>query len=287
MRPGTTTTDTPTPARSAVTGCQIGDDQDRLDAIAGTVSTQEQAGDVAELFRLLGDPTRLRILSSLTEAGELSVGSIAFVVDTTEQKVSQALRLLRGAGIVASRRIGRTINYRLANDDVRLLLDLSLSHTTTDPTSRMPGIGTVERISFAPDKGEPLVVVDEIEARVGTGLEGDRPGANPARQVSIQSREELDLAAKRLGRPIETDQTRRNITIAAGELPRVRGQRLLLGGVELEVFSDAPPCDTMTRIIGKGARPALRRLAGIHCRVISGGAIHVGDDLHLGRPPAR
>ncbi len=255
-----------------------------IDTIRSSMTTEHEAGEVADLFKLLGEPTRLRVLSALAEAGELDVTSTADAVGASAQKVSQGLRLLRNAGLVANRRAGRTIYYRIASDRVRGILDLSLAQTTV-PADETPHIGSVERISFAGEKRAPLTIVDEIEVEVGTGIVGDRPGFNSSRQVSIQSRAELALASKRLGREIEPDQTRRNITIDAGDLPRERGQRLLLGTVELEVFSDAAPCNTMTELIGTGARPALRKLGGIHCRVIRPGTIRLGDDLHLGRPP--
>jgi len=263
--------------------CQIGNDADRLQAIASKLTTHEEAGEVGELFRLLGDPTRLRILSALVEAGELSVGAIAEVVDTTETKVSQALRLLRTSRVVSNRRSGRKVLYRLTDDKVRQILGLSHDHISQPVADQ--SIGTVERISIAGASGDPLLPLDDIEAITGVGLSGDRHCGNVARQVSIQSISELESASERLGRGILPDQTRRNITIDAGELPRTRGQRLLLGETELEVFSDAPPCKLMTQIIGRGARPALKRLAGIHCRVISGGTIRLGDNLVLGREP--
>lgn len=266
--------------------CQLGTAVPVLDTVRESMTTLDEATAMTDLFKLLGEPTRLRMLSALVEAGELNVRDLAASVDASEQKVSQGLRLLRGAGIVANRRVGRTVHYRVTSDQVRQLLGLSLEQTSV-PVDESPHIGSIERISYAPNSGDPLVVVDQIVVDIGTGIQGNRPGENSARQVSIQSRAELDLAEKRLGRPIHSDQTRRNITIDAGELPRVRGQRLLLGTVELEVFSDAPPCATMTRIIGTGARPALRKLGGIHCRVIRAGTIRTGDDLHLGRAPRR
>lgn len=88
----------------------------------------DEAGELAELFRLLGDPTRVRILYALLEAGELCVCDIAAVVDTSETKVSQAMRLLRAAGVVRNRRDGRNIFYRLDDAHVRLVLDLSREH---------------------------------------------------------------------------------------------------------------------------------------------------------------
>lgn len=84
------------------------------------------------MFRLLGDPTRVRILFTLLEAGELCVHHIAEAVETTDTKVSQAMRLLRGAGVVRNRRDGRHIYYRLDDDHVRMLLDLSRQHVAHD-----------------------------------------------------------------------------------------------------------------------------------------------------------
>lgn len=87
-----------------------------------------EADRLAALFRLLGDASRTRILYALLEAGELCVGDIASAIGAADAKVSQALRLLRTAGVVRSRRDGRHIRYRLDDDHVRSLLDLSREH---------------------------------------------------------------------------------------------------------------------------------------------------------------
>jgi DNA-binding transcriptional ArsR family regulator len=90
------------------------------------------AADLAGMFRLLGDPTRVRILFAVQEAGELCVGDIAARVETSETKVSQAMRLLRSANVVRARRDGRNIYYRLDDDHICQLLDVCrdhLSHT--------------------------------------------------------------------------------------------------------------------------------------------------------------
>ncbi len=87
-----------------------------------------EAERLAEMFRLLGDRTRTRILFALAEAGELCVCDIAAAVSVPETSVSQAMRLLRTAGVVRSRRDGRIVWYRLDDDHVRLLLDLSREH---------------------------------------------------------------------------------------------------------------------------------------------------------------
>ncbi len=86
------------------------------------------AVDMAEMFRLLGDPTRVRILFAVQEAGELCVSDIAAEVETTETKVSQALRLLRAASVVQSRRDGRNIFYSLDDDHIAQLLNVCRDH---------------------------------------------------------------------------------------------------------------------------------------------------------------
>ena len=84
---------------------------------------------LAALFKLLGDPRRARILYALLEAGELCVCDLAASVDVPEAAVSQALRLLRTAGVVDNRRAGRMVFYRLADAHVRMVLDISREHT--------------------------------------------------------------------------------------------------------------------------------------------------------------
>lgn len=89
---------------------------------------REEAARLADGFKLLGDPNRVRILYALLEAGELCVSDLAGVTGIAETSVSQAMRLLRTAGVVRNRRDGRVIYYRLDDDHVRQLLELSRDH---------------------------------------------------------------------------------------------------------------------------------------------------------------
>jgi len=92
--------------------------------------------DCAALFRLLGDPTRLRLLEALRSVDELCVHDIAQRVGASDTKTSQALRLLRTAGIVRTRRDGRHVHYRLDDEHVRALLDVSDAHLHADRDPR-------------------------------------------------------------------------------------------------------------------------------------------------------
>lgn len=91
-------------------------------------SSRTTATALAATFRLLGDPTRVRILSALDDHDELCVHEIAALAGTTETTASQALRLLRTAGIVQNRRDGRHVHYRLDDDHVRTLLRAATDH---------------------------------------------------------------------------------------------------------------------------------------------------------------
>ncbi|TPG16826.1 ArsR/SmtB family transcription factor [Pedococcus bigeumensis] len=82
----------------------------------------------AGMFKLLGDPTRSRLLYALLEAGELCVCDLAAATDTQEATVSQSLRMLRASGVVTGRRQGRLVYYRLADAHVRMMLDLTREH---------------------------------------------------------------------------------------------------------------------------------------------------------------
>ena len=96
----------------------------------------EELSRVASVFKLLGDPTRARLLYALLEAGELCVCDLAAATATAEATVSQALRLLRASRVVTGRREGRNVFYRLSDAHVRLLLDVTREHALHDGATR-------------------------------------------------------------------------------------------------------------------------------------------------------
>ncbi len=82
---------------------------------------------LTEIFRALGDPTRVRILDALSR-GELCVGDLATQLGVTESAVSHQLRLLRNIRIVRARRKGRMIFYALDDEHVLALFRQGLRH---------------------------------------------------------------------------------------------------------------------------------------------------------------
>lgn len=86
----------------------------------------EQASDLAALFKLLGSETRVRLLHALVRSGELCVTELADTVGMKPQAVSNQLQRLSDRGVVASRREGANIHYRLVDPCVADVLDRSL-----------------------------------------------------------------------------------------------------------------------------------------------------------------
>lgn len=83
----------------------------------------EQAADLADIFSVLANDTRLRLLHSLVRLGEIGVTALAEEVGMKPQAVSNQLQRLSDRGIVASRREGTNIIYQLIDPCVAMLLD--------------------------------------------------------------------------------------------------------------------------------------------------------------------
>lgn len=83
--------------------------------------------NLAELFKVFGDPTRVRILFTLS-AGELCVCDIASVLNMTQSAISHQLRILKANRLVKFRREGKTVFYSLADAHVATILQQGLQH---------------------------------------------------------------------------------------------------------------------------------------------------------------
>ena len=83
--------------------------------------------ELADLFRVFGDSTRIKILYALFES-ELCVGDIANAVQLSQSAVSHQLRVLKDSKLVRFRREGKTVYYALDDDHVRSILSLGMDH---------------------------------------------------------------------------------------------------------------------------------------------------------------
>ena len=92
-----------------------------------TLPPEQTLSDLAELFKIFGDSTRIKILYVLFES-EMCVCDIAQLLNMTSTAVSHQLRILKGNKLVKSRREGKNIFYSLADSHVTSILDQGMEH---------------------------------------------------------------------------------------------------------------------------------------------------------------
>lgn len=109
--------------------------------------------EIVETFKVLGDPTRLRILDALA-SGELCVCDIASLVGISESAVSHQLRLLRGMRLVRPRRAGRQVFYCVDDHHIVELLQLAVTHVQ-EPGESPALTATAGRTSLKPSLSGP------------------------------------------------------------------------------------------------------------------------------------
>ena len=102
---------------------------DLVEAIREEMPPQETLYDLAELFKMFGDSTRIGIICALYE-NELCVCDIARLLNMAQSAISHQLRLLRTAGLVRARRAGKSIFYTLDDDHVHSIFRQGLEHVT-------------------------------------------------------------------------------------------------------------------------------------------------------------
>ncbi len=114
--------------------CAPGEHHRRRLAPAVSAAALERA---VEIFKALGDPPRLRLLTILAR-GELCVSEIAEIDDDGLSTVSQRLRVLRSAGLVSRRRDGQHILYGLADQHIGELISSAIAHAGEGQATKPP-----------------------------------------------------------------------------------------------------------------------------------------------------
>ena len=101
--------------------------EDAVGQVLGEMPGDETLYDLAELFKVFGDSTRIKILYALFEA-ELCVCDIAQLLGLTQSAVSHQLRVLKNSRLVKFRKDGKTVFYSLADDHVRKIIAQGMEH---------------------------------------------------------------------------------------------------------------------------------------------------------------
>ena len=90
---------------------------------------EEAVYELAELFKIFGDPTRIRILYAMLDT-ERCVNDIAGLLEMSQSSVSHQLRILKASKLVKSRRDGKSVFYSLDDDHVRSILSMGMDHVS-------------------------------------------------------------------------------------------------------------------------------------------------------------
>lgn len=101
--------------------------EDLIKKVEHDLPNEEALYDLAELFKIFGDSTRIKILYALFEA-EMCVCDIAALLKLTQSAISHQLRVLKSAKLVKARRCGKTVFYSLSDDHVRLIINQGIEH---------------------------------------------------------------------------------------------------------------------------------------------------------------
>ena len=101
--------------------------EDLLRIVRESIPSEEELYDLAELFKIFGDSTRIRILFVLFES-EVCVCDLATLLGMTQSAISHQLRILKQNKLVKSRRAGKSVFYSLADDHVRMIIAAGQEH---------------------------------------------------------------------------------------------------------------------------------------------------------------
>ena len=91
------------------------------------ILSEEKLFDLAELFKVFGDSTRIKILYELSK-GEMNVSDIALALNMNQSAISHQLRVLKNSKLVKNRREGKAMYYSLADDHVRTIINNAMEH---------------------------------------------------------------------------------------------------------------------------------------------------------------
>ncbi|ANX00672.1 transcriptional regulator [Thermoclostridium stercorarium subsp. leptospartum DSM 9219] len=101
--------------------------EETVSYVRSRMPSDENLYDLAELFRVFGDTTRIKILCALAES-EMCVCDIAALLNMTQSSISHQLRILKQARLVRYRREGKVVYYALDDEHVKQIFDLGLIH---------------------------------------------------------------------------------------------------------------------------------------------------------------
>ena len=101
---------------------------DDIDGVRARMTGEAALNDMAELFKILGDATRVRILAAISVTA-MRVCDIAILLNMSNSAISHQLRVMKQAHVVQSRRSGKEVIYRVADAHIGALMRTALEHS--------------------------------------------------------------------------------------------------------------------------------------------------------------
>ncbi|MEM1436132.1 MAG: MOSC domain-containing protein [Pseudomonadota bacterium] len=152
----------------------------------------------------------------------------------------------------------------------------------------LPQQGVIVWLGVRPARDVAMQVPEQLEARRGAGLTGDRFAGRRSskREVTFIQHEHVAALGSLLGRdPVDPAVLRRNIVVRGLNLLALRGSRFRAGGALFEGTGLAHPCSRMETALGPGGYNAMRGHGGITARILESGILRLGDPVtFLGQP---
>ena len=100
-----------------------------VENVKNKLPKEETLYDLAELFKVFGDSTRIKIICSLFES-EMCVCDLSVLLNISQSAISHQLRVLKSARLVKFRRAGKVIYYSLDDEHIKQIFDAGLHHIT-------------------------------------------------------------------------------------------------------------------------------------------------------------
>ena len=98
-----------------------------VDRIGNEMPSDDELYDLAELFKVFGDSTRIKILFALFES-EMCVCDIANLLNMTKSSISHQLKVLKDDMLVKSHKVGKEVYYSLNDEHVKIVLEIAIEH---------------------------------------------------------------------------------------------------------------------------------------------------------------
>lgn len=159
-------------------------------------------------------------------------------------------------------------------------------------TDQQRGTAKITGIHVTDGEGQPMRALDRANAIAGVGLEGDRyaldtghyspnPRADGGRQITLIEEEAVEAAAEATGLEFTPLESRRNLATRGVELNDLIGQRFRVGETVIDGLDFCHPCKYLESVTDKPVMRPLVNRGGLRAKIVEGGAIAVGDELHV------